>query len=96
MAHRPPLVCCVRRSRVLPLLTLTRLRDGLGLRPGRREPERAGQQQCPQDSCVRHERALHHIGHSFGPAVGSDGGLYGNRRRSREGAISRRKGEGRI
>ena len=43
-------------ARVLPLLTLARLRNGLGLRPGRRERERAGQQQCPQDSCGRHER----------------------------------------
>ena len=41
------------------------------LRPGRRERECAGQQQCPQDSCGRHERALFHIPRSFGPAIGS-------------------------
>src|SRR4029077_6830088 len=35
-------------ARVLPLLTLARLRNGLGLRPGRPERERTGQQHCPQ------------------------------------------------
>ena len=45
---RPPLFAVFVAPRVLPLLTLTRLRDGLGLRPGRRERERAGQQQCPR------------------------------------------------
>jgi len=49
---RPPLLT-VLVARVLPLRTLARLRNGLGLRPRRGERERTGQQQCPQDSCGR-------------------------------------------
>ena len=44
MAHGSPL-CTVLVARVLPLLALATLRNGLGLRPARRERERAGQQQ---------------------------------------------------
>ena len=65
MAHGRPCLPC-SSLRVLPLLALTRLRNGLGLRRGRRERECAGQQQCPEDSCGRHD--LHHIGRSLGPA----------------------------
>ena len=72
MAHVPPQVAVFVAPRVLPLLTLTRSRDGLGLRRGRRERERAGQQQCPEDSCGRHD--LHHIGRSLGPAIGLTAG----------------------
>jgi hypothetical protein len=44
----------------------------LGLRRGRRERERAGQQQCPENSCGRHD--LHHTGRSLGPAIGLTAG----------------------
>jgi hypothetical protein len=69
---RPPQFAVFVAPRVLPLLTLTRSGDGLGLRRGRRERERAGQQQCPEDSCGRHD--LHHIGRSLGPAIGLTAG----------------------
>ena len=53
-------------------LPLASSRNRLGLRPGRRERERAGQQQYPEDSCGRHD--LHHIDRSLGPAIGLTAG----------------------
>ena len=48
MAHGRPCLPC---SSLAPALTLAGW-NGLGLRPGRRERESAGQQQCPQNSVV--------------------------------------------